>query len=106
MASFGFGFKIIIVLQKSTQILFTDRMLPTTGAGIRLEGEKVSPHSLKCISGYKFISSLSRFHSSLTGLVVHAREECRAMAEMTLKIVRCEAVVFDDTEFASRSSVE
>ena len=86
--------------------LFTDRMLPTMGAGIRLEGEKVSPHSPKSISGYKFISSSSRFHSSLTGLVVHGGEECRAMAEMTLKIVRCETVVFDDTESASRSSVE
>ena len=87
------------------QILFTDWVLPTMGAGIRLEGEKVSPHSPKSTPAYKFISTSSRFHSLLTGLV-RGGEECRATAAMTLKIVRCEAVVPDDTEFTSRSSVE
>ena len=41
---------------------------------------------------YTFISSLSRFHPSLTGLVVCGGEECKAMAEMTLKIISCVAV--------------
>ena len=44
------------------------------------------------MAAYAFISSSSRFHLSLNGLVVHDREECEAMAEMTPKIVSCVAV--------------
>ena len=58
------------------------------------------------MAAYSFILSSSRFHPSLTGLVVCGGEECGTTAEMTLKIVSCVAMVFDDTEFASRSSVE
>ena len=38
---------------------------------------------LKIMVAYAFISSSSRFHSSLTELAVCARQECRATAEMT-----------------------
>ena len=38
-----------------------------------------------------FISSLSRFCPSLTGLLVRDREEHWAMAEMTMKIISCVA---------------
>ena len=44
-----------------------------------------------CVTGstaYAFISSLSRFCPSLTGLVCGG-EVCRATAEMTLKIFGC-----------------
>ena len=44
------------------------------------------------MAAYAFISSSSRFHLSLNGLVVHDGEECEAMAEMTPKIVSCVAV--------------
>ena len=54
------------------------------------------PESPKVTSAYMSILSSSRFCLSivsLTGLVVvlvmHGGEECRAMAEMTLKIVSC-----------------
>ena len=39
--------------------------------------------SMKITVSYAFISSLSRFCPSSTGLAAHASEECRAMAEMT-----------------------
>ena len=52
-------------------------------------GEKVLPRCPKGMAAYSFISSLSRFCPSLTRLVAHGAEECRATAEMTLKIVRC-----------------
>ena len=48
--------------------------------------------SPKVTSAYMSVLSSSRFCLSivsLTGLVVHGGEECRAMAEMTLKIVSC-----------------
>ena len=41
----------------------------------------------------------------MTGLVVHGEEECSHSRHDT-EDVSCVAVVFDDTEFASRSSVE
>ena len=44
------------------------------------------------MAAYAFISSLSRFHLSLNGLVVRDGEECETMAEMTPKIVSCVAV--------------
>ena len=54
------------------------------------------PESPKVTSAYMSVLSSSRFCLSivsLTGLVVvlvvHGGEECRAMAEMTLKIVSC-----------------
>ena len=77
------------------QISFTDRALPTImcrDKTIRVQGEKVSPHHPKITAAYVFISLLSRFRPSLTGLVVRGREECRATAENTPKIVSCVAV--------------
>ena len=38
-------------------------------------GEAVSPYTLKITVAYAFISS-SRFHPSLTGVAVHAKEVC------------------------------
>ena len=75
------------------------------GQDLRVKKYCLIVRKLRLLS-YTFASSLSRFYPSFAGLVVHGGEECRAMAEMTLKIVRCETVVFDDTESASRSSVE
>ena len=79
---------IIIILWKSMQILFTDREQLTITSIRQMDqiwGEKVSPCSPKIMVGCSqmFISSF-RFHPSLTGLAVHATEECQAMAEMTL----------------------
>ena len=54
---------------------------------------------------YVFILSLSRFCTSVIGLVVHGGEEYRAMAEMKQDRQLCSCMVFDN-EFASRSSVE
>ena len=81
----GFGFKLSTILWKSMQTVHRQ------GAGIRLEGEKVSLRSLKITTTYMFILSLSRFCPSLTGLLVCDGEEHWAMAEMTPKIISCVA---------------
>ena len=71
------------------QISFTDRVLPTIRCTDQILRGEVSPCRLKITAAYAFISSSSRFCPSLTGLAVCVGKECRATAEMTLKIVRC-----------------
>ena len=58
------------------------------------------------MAAYAFILS-SLFCPSLTGFAVRVGEECKAMAEMTPNsCVTTQSLYFDDTKFASRSSVE
>ena len=89
----GFGFKLIIILQKSMRISFRDRVLQT----VRCRDEKVKKVKKyllmvqKITAAYVFIASSSRFSHSLTGLV-NGGEECGAMTEMTPRIVSCVAV--------------
>ena len=93
MGLLQFSFRlIIIVLQRSMHILFTDRVLPTIRCTDQILRGEVSPCRLKITAAYAFISSSSRFCPSLTGLAVCVGKECRATAEMT--------------QFLSRSRVE
>ena len=51
--------------------------------------------SMKITVAYAFISSLSRFCPLSTGLAAHAREECRAMAEITTLSLQVDLVLSD-----------
>ena len=70
MGLFGFGFKLIIfVFQKSMQILFTDRVLPTIRNMDQILGRTsitVAFSRAKIMVAYAFISF--RFCPPLTGL--------------------------------------
>ena len=64
------------------QILFTNSVLPTIISMDQIGGWGVLPYRPKMTEAYAFIL-LSRFHPSLTGLVVCVGEEWVTTAEMT-----------------------
>ena len=88
--SLRFGFKLIIVLGKSMQISFTDRALPTISRRDKTWGWK-SPDS-----ALHWLRTCSAWRRGVRG---HGWDD-------TVDRQLCSCTDFDDTEFASRSSVE
>ena len=88
----GFGSnKSLLFFRKVCKFYFrTDRALPIIRCMDQMGGRggggggggEISPYRPKIMAACVFLSS-SRFRPSLTGLVVHARQECVAMAKMT-----------------------
>ena len=96
--SLGFSFKLLF-FEKVYEFYSQTGCYRLLGAGIRLEGEKMSPHSLKITPACMFILSLSRFRPSLTGLAMCGEEECGATADWddTKDCQLCSDMVFGDT---------
>ena len=82
-------FKLFCSLEKSANFIhwqFTTKYnQKAQGSDFRGESTALS-YSPNIMVPYTFILLLPRFHLTLTGLGVHAREEYRAMAETTLSL--------------------